>query len=99
MTQGNSSEEREIFGRIARDVLDNFDEELELESRTPEESHPAPLKETDAEKAAAHAARKSYFREDLPAAAQLVKLQDWLQHSTQKIVVLFEGAMPPARAA
>jgi polyphosphate kinase 2 len=91
MTQSNSSGEREMFGRIHRDVLDNFDEELELELEDSEESHAAPPTETDAQKAAAHAARRFYFREIFRLQRELVKLQDWLQHSQHKIVVVFEG--------
>ena len=35
--------------------------------------------------------RKIYFRELLRLQGELVKLQDWVQHSKQKVVVLFEG--------
>jgi len=91
MTQGNSSGERELFGRIHRDVVDNFDEELELELEDSEESHGYESTGTDAEKTAAQTARRFYFREIFRLQRELVKLQDWLQHSQHKIVVVFEG--------
>ncbi len=91
MTQDHSTSERELFGRIHRDVVDNFDEELELELEDAEESHDEKMKATDAEKTAARLARKFYFSEIFRLQRELVKLQDWLQHSQHKIVVLFEG--------
>nr|WP_073014936.1 polyphosphate kinase 2 [Roseibium suaedae] len=35
--------------------------------------------------------RKTYFHELLRLQAELVKLQDWVQHTGQKLVVIFEG--------
>lgn len=35
--------------------------------------------------------RSTYFRELLRLQAELIKLQDWVRHSGEKIVVLFEG--------
>jgi polyphosphate kinase 2 len=39
----------------------------------------------------ASTARKRYFRELFRLQSELVKLQDWVQHSRQKVVILFEG--------
>ena len=36
-------------------------------------------------------ARQQYFRELFRLQGELVKLQDWVQHSRQKVVVIFEG--------
>jgi polyphosphate kinase len=91
MTEGGSSSERELFGRIHRDVVDSFDEELELEMEDAEESHKSKSPGTDEEKVAARASRTFYFRELFRLQRELVKLQDWLQHSKQKIIILFEG--------
>ncbi len=90
MTQHNPAGERELFGRIHREVLDNFDEELELELDD-RELHGGDSPGTVAEQPVAHDARKFYFRELFRLQRELVKLQDWLQHSTHKIVILFEG--------
>jgi len=67
--------------RIHRDLMDSYDEELELEieDRDPDG---AP---TDRE------ARRSYFRELFRLQGELVKLQDWVVTTRQKVVILFEG--------
>ncbi len=91
MAQGESSDNRELFGRIHREVVDNFDEELELELEDAEEAHKEKPTQASAEKEAALAARQFYFREVFRLQRELVKLQDWLQHTQRKIVVVFEG--------
>ena len=77
-----------LIQRISRDLLDSYDEELELEI---EDRHVteagAPGSVPDADKAA----RQAYFRELFRLQGELVKLQDWVQQSKQKVVILFEG--------
>jgi polyphosphate kinase 2 len=90
MSKELSSSERELFDRIHRDVLDSFDEEVELELEDSESSGIVPPT-TEAAKAKAREARRVYFREIFRLQRELIKLQDWLQHSNQKIVILFEG--------
>ncbi|MET3440612.1 polyphosphate kinase 2 [Variovorax paradoxus] len=72
--------------RIARDLIDSYDEELELEieDRNIDDLDPA-TRATD------KAARQAYFKELFRLQGELVKLQDWVQHSKQKVVILFEG--------
>ena len=69
--------------KIARDVMDDYDESLELEMEDGVLGAPfaASLNEAD----------YKYFRELLRLQGELVKLQDWVQHTGQKVVVLFEG--------
>jgi polyphosphate kinase len=77
-----------IADRIELDMLDGYDEELELE-----------MEDRSLEAAAnglqAHYGtsldRRVYFRELFRLQAELVKLQDWVAHSRARIVVLFEG--------
>jgi len=71
--------------RIARDLIDSYDEELELEI---EDRH---VDEAGAPASVDKAARQAYFRELFRLQGELVKLQDWVQHSKQKVVILFEG--------
>ncbi|MEN9886509.1 MAG: hypothetical protein RL758_1087 [Pseudomonadota bacterium] len=80
----------ELLRRIERDLLDSYDEELELEieDRDPT-AHLAPGNNTDAE--ADKAQRVAYFRELFKLQGELVKLQDWVASSRQKVVILFEG--------
>jgi polyphosphate kinase 2 len=78
----------ELLRRISRDLMDSYDEELEMEI---EDRHPLPdglgHAETDEEKDY----RRVYFRELLRLQAELVKLQDWVAATRQKVVILFEG--------
>ncbi len=69
--------------KIARDVMDDYDESLELEMEDGMLCTPfaAGMTEHDYQ----------YFRELLRLQGELVKLQDWVQHTGQKVVVLFEG--------
>ncbi|MCU4119870.1 polyphosphate kinase 2 [Variovorax sp. N23] len=75
----------ELMRRIARDLVDSYDEELELEIEDRN------VDEDGAPVGVDKAARAAYFRELFRLQGELVKLQDWVQHSKQKVVILFEG--------
>jgi len=81
---------QELLLRIERDLLDSYDEELELEI---EDRDPTTAlgdlgtDHTDAHKAS----RIAYFRTLFQLQAELVKLQDWVAATRQKVVILFEG--------
>ncbi len=75
--------EDELVKRIHRDLQDDFDEELELELEDREHGV-MPSDATSTE-------RKRYFRELFRLQSELVKLQDWVQHTGHKVVILFEG--------
>ena len=75
----------ELMERIADDLADGYDEELELEIEDrafDEHGLQAPVDRL---------ARQQYFRELFRLQGELVKLQDWVQHSREKVVILFEG--------
>jgi polyphosphate kinase 2 len=74
-----------LLGRLREDALDSYDEELEMEidDRRLDGGEP--------EGEAARADRQRYFRELFRLQGELVKLQDWVQHSGARVVVLFEG--------
>jgi len=80
----------ELIKRIERDLIDGYDEELELEI---EDRNPEGLdvdlgaNNTDEQKAY----RMAYFRELFKLQGELVKLQDWVSATRQKVVILFEG--------
>ncbi len=85
-----NKDDPDMVRRINRDLIDSYDEELELEL----EDRPLdPLSDLDvgggtlAEKDS----RSEYFRELFRLQAELVKLQDWVVHTGHKIVILFEG--------
>ena len=74
---------------LEAELLDSLDEEAEVElddavlsreiARIYRERHPDQLD------------RRVYFRELLRLQAELIKLQDWVVHSKEKVVVVFEG--------
>ena len=75
----------ELMERIADDLADGYDEELELE-----------IEDRDVDGFGAYQpqdklARQRYFKELFRLQGELVKLQDWVQHSRQKVVIVFEG--------
>ena len=76
----------ELVKRIHRDLQDDFDEELELEL----EDRDHGVMASDAP-AGDGRERKRYFRELFRLQSELVKLQDWVQHTGHKVVILFEG--------
>ncbi|MCJ0762397.1 polyphosphate kinase 2 [Variovorax terrae] len=85
----NSSDE-ELMRRIHRDLIDSYDEELEmeLEDRTVAEltGEVPPGQDVHHKEA-----RRQYFRELFRLQAELVKLQDWVVGTGHKVVILFEG--------
>src|SRR6188768_3845713 len=78
----------ELVLRISRDLADSYDEELEMEI---EDRHPIPgaPETTDAQEEREY--RRHYFSQLFRLQAELVKLQDWVVASREKIVILFEG--------
>ena len=72
------------LSQLREDLLDSLDEEfeLEMEDRLGE----------DAQRSTEPAsARIRYFRELLRLQTELVKLQDWVVQTRQRVVILFEG--------
>jgi polyphosphate kinase 2 len=88
MTQ-NPEQQEEMMRRLREDLLDSFDEEMEmeLEERNMEElaAHGKPRNEAE------RLARRTYFQELFRLQGELVKLQDWVVRSRHKVVILFEG--------
>ncbi|HEY8900893.1 MAG TPA: polyphosphate kinase 2 [Chthoniobacterales bacterium] len=86
----SSSPERALFDRIYREMVDSFDEELELELEDGELS-PDQRPHTGDEEAAQRAFRSRYFRELFRLQGELVKMQEWVVATGHKLVILFEG--------
>ncbi len=85
-----SASDDELMRRIHRDLIDSYDEELEmeLEDRTLAElTGDEPLAQTAQDKES----RRQYFRELFRLQGELVKLQDWVVATGHKVVILFEG--------
>ena len=74
---------------LEAELADTLDEDYELEMSEPalsmelrrlyREAHPPTL------------VRKDYFEQLIRLQSELIKLQDWVQHTGEKIVVIFEG--------
>ena len=84
--------EAEIARRLHRELVDGYDEELEMEvdDRFLVDASGTGLELTE-ETAGEKERRRQYFRELFRLQGELVKLQDWVQHTGHKLVVLFEG--------
>jgi polyphosphate kinase len=81
---------KEFEQRTHIDLLDSYDEELELEFEDSMMEHLAAendlvITEED------RAFRKTYFKELFRLQAELVKLQDWVVATGHKVVIAFEG--------
>ena len=85
-----TSSSQEQMRRIRHDLIDSYDEELEmeLEDRSIEELTGEESPEQDA---LDKEARRQYFRELFRLQGELVKLQDWVIATGHKVVILFEG--------
>jgi polyphosphate kinase len=71
------------------ELVDSFDESLELEFD--DENIAGLLTGLDNPNDAKTADRQRYFKELLRLQRELVRLQDWVVHHKQRVVVLFEG--------
>ena len=78
----------ELIRRITRDLADSYDEELEMEI---EDRHPLPDTPTSTNIGDEKDYRAHYFTQLFRLQAELVKLQDWVVASREKVVILFEG--------
>ena len=80
----------DLMERLRRELIDGYDEELELEV---EDRMPALLAGEDTVDFTQESreTRYRYFRELFRLQGELVKLQDWVVASGHKVVILFEG--------
>ena len=79
-----------LVQRIHREIIDDYDEELEMEyedwERLDPNQPPRPLaRDGD------HAARNRYFQELFRLQGELVAMHDWIVESGHRLVILFEG--------
>jgi polyphosphate kinase len=82
-THDDSQETRQR--RLQEDLIDSYDEELEMEIDDRVLDGNSTL-DTEAREN-----RKLYFRELFRLQGELVKLQDWVVHTGHRLVVIFEG--------
>ena len=82
-------QEDELIRRVRADLVDSYDEELELEldDRMVESISGNAERPDEAEKEQ----RRVYFRELFRLQGELVKLQEWVVARRHKVVIIFEG--------
>ena len=78
-----------IHDRIHAEMMDSFDEELEME--IDDDRLDALTNEFEGHTPEETVDRRLYFKELFRLQGELVKLQDWVQHQKLKVVVIFEG--------
>jgi polyphosphate kinase 2 len=86
MSDSSSIDHEEFLRRLSRDLIDGYDEELELEVEDRDPTKGAGALTDDERKE-----RHVYFQELFRLQSELVKLQDWVVATRQKVVILFEG--------
>ena len=81
--------DHQLIRRIHADLVDSYDEELELEldDRHVDDISGLSTEPDDDYKES----RRRYFRELFRLQGELVKLQDWVVASKHKVVIVFEG--------
>ena len=72
------------YAQLSSEIMDDYDEFLEMELEDIDTQGEHLSSDSTLE-------RGIYFKELLRLQAELVKLQDWIQHTKQKVVVIFEG--------
>src|SRR5580658_8629292 len=89
MSDMPSIDQEDLIRRLSRDLADSYDEELEMEIEDRE--HLPPGVAAISTDSGEQAYRRQYFSELFHLQAELVKLQDWVVASREKVVILFEG--------
>ena len=79
-----AQEQHDLIRRVREDLEDSYDEELELEVDDRHGNSPDGAPERSDQ-------RRRYFRELFRLQGELIKLQDWVAATGQKVVILFEG--------
>lgn len=89
MSKNERPDRRRLKTRVDAEIVDSFDEELEMEL---DDERLARLLDGLAEHPEPETIdRHLYFKELFRLQRDLVKLQDWIVHQRLKVVVLFEG--------
>jgi polyphosphate kinase 2 len=78
-----------LLKRLEADLIDGYDEELELELE--DRNVDALSGQDEADPEGLRLARQTYFRELFRLQGELVKLQDWVAQTGEKVVIVFEG--------
>src|SRR5262249_3678026 len=89
MSADKASKAHDLDRRVRGEIVDSFDEELELE--IDDERLATLLTEMSEHPEQETIDRRVYFKELFRLQGELVKLQDWIVHKKLKVIVIFEG--------
>jgi polyphosphate kinase 2 len=89
MTDEQDKADRAMAARVEAEIADSFDEELEME--LDDNRLERLLDGQDHDREAGLLDRQFYFKELFRLQHELIKLQDWVVNTKQKVVVVFEG--------
>jgi polyphosphate kinase 2 len=82
--------ENKLMKRVHRELIDDYDEELEMEREDWEKVDPKkPAKPAEAD--ASRESRNRYFKELFRLQSELVKMHDWIVDTGHRMVIIFEG--------
>ncbi|CAA0078772.1 Polyphosphate:ADP phosphotransferase [Zhongshania aliphaticivorans] len=84
-------DEHMVMERIKNDLLDSFDEELEMELGKNFSAEQAADGVDNDDNSKRQLERRTYFKELFRLQTELVKLQEWVADTGHKVVVIFEG--------
>ncbi len=80
----------QFIKRVHRELIDDYDEELEMEREDWEKTDPnLPSRPVEAD--SDRASRNLYFRELFRLQGELVKMHDWIVETGHRLVIVFEG--------
>lgn len=83
-------QENQLMKRVHRELIDDYDEELEMEREDWEKVDPKkPAKPAEAD--ASRESRNRYFKELFRLQSELVKMHDWIVDTGHRMVIIFEG--------
>jgi polyphosphate kinase len=90
MANKSPNHDNELMKRVHRELIDDYDEELEMEREDWEKvdaDQPARPVESDTTRES----RNRYFKELFRLQGELVKMHDWIVETGHRIVIVFEG--------
>ncbi len=85
-----SNHDNQLMRRVHRELIDDYDEELEMEREDWEQLDPnKPARPVEAD--SSPETRNRYFRDLFRLQSELVKMHEWIVASGHRLVIVFEG--------
>jgi polyphosphate kinase 2 len=85
-----TAQEAQLMRRVHRELIDDYDEELEMEREDWESTVPG-FPDRKLEQHADREERNVYFKELFRLQGELVKMHDWIVATGHRLVIVFEG--------